>query len=105
MQRLGPELDLPSGVPTLVLAGEVALENQRAVARDQHGVRIGIGPGIEMRTDPADQFAVEPHLFRRRDGPSIRQVRRLVPQSCPPPFTRMTDTNVACGRAPFSSGT
>ncbi|WP_119303415.1 hypothetical protein [Dongia deserti] len=63
--------------PDLIVAREVVLVDQLAVAGDQDGVGVGIGPGFEVRADGADQVAIETQALRRRYWPPIGQVRRL----------------------------
>ena len=62
--------------PALVLAGEVMLVDQTAVAGDDDGVQVGLGPTLEAWSDRTDQRRVEPLRRGRGDRPAVVKLGR-----------------------------
>jgi hypothetical protein len=57
--------------PTLVLAAEIALHRELAVAHHHDGVDVGVGPLGDEGIELAQPGGIEPDLGLRGEGPTV----------------------------------
>jgi hypothetical protein len=62
--------------PALVLAGEVSLHHQLAVAHHDDGVDVGLGPAGDEGVELTELGGIEPDLGLRGKGPAVLERHR-----------------------------